>query len=233
MVVLVTASPCFSRPRETLWKPCAESIRKSQRLSRMSTTGRTALCWAASIRCSGAKATLWTGSAVVALKFRPAPFIRLIPFRLRSFMKKAIELADLTGKETVVDAYCGTGTIGMIAQKKRERYSVWNPTRTQCGRGRQCESKRCENIRFYREDAGSFLQSCAADNMPVDVVLMDPPRAGSSEEFLDAVAKIGPSASYMYPAIRRRWSATVPIWKNRATVQKKYGRWTCSHGRGR
>ena len=39
---------------------------------------------------------------------------------------------------------------------------------------------------------GIFLQSCAADNMPVDVVLMDPPRAGSSEEFLDAVAKIGP-----------------------------------------
>ena len=36
------------------------------------------------------------------------------------------------------------------------------------------------------------MQSCAADNMPVDVVLMDPPRAGSSEEFLDAVAKIGP-----------------------------------------
>ena len=49
-----------------------------------------------------------------------------------------------------------------------------------------------KNIRFYREDAGHFLQSCAADNMPVDVVLMDPPRAGSSEEFLDAVAKIGP-----------------------------------------
>lgn len=70
-----------------------------------------------------------------------------------------------------------------------------------------------KNIRFYREDAGHFLQSCAADNMPVDVVLMDPPRAGSSEEFLDAVAKSVQSASYMYPAIRRRWSATVPIWK--------------------
>ena len=49
-----------------------------------------------------------------------------------------------------------------------------------------------KNIRFYREDAGHFLQSCAADNMPVDVVLMDPPRAGSDEAFLSSVVTLAP-----------------------------------------
>ena len=47
-----------------------------------------------------------------------------------------------------------------------------------------------KNIRFYRDDAGRFLQGCAADGIGVDVLLMDPPRAGSSEEFLNAAAMI-------------------------------------------
>ena len=47
-------------------------------------------------------------------------------------------------------------------------------------------------IRFYRDDAGRFLQGCAADGIGVDVLLMDPPRAGSSEEFLNAAAMIRP-----------------------------------------
>lgn len=87
MVVLVTASPVFPSKRnfvEALRREHPEITTVVQNVN----DGRTALCWAASIRCSGAKATLWTGSAVVALRFRPAPFIRSIPFRLRSFMKK-------------------------------------------------------------------------------------------------------------------------------------------------
>ena len=85
------------------------------------------------------------------------------------------------------------GTIGMIAAKKAGKvFGVEsNPDAVRDAVG-NAKANDVKNIRFYREDAGHFLQSCAADNMPVDVVLMDPPRAGSSEEFLDAVAKIGP-----------------------------------------
>ena len=82
---------------------------------------------------------------------------------------------------------------GMIAAKKAGKvFGVEsNPDAVRDAVG-NAKANDVKNIRFYREDAGHFLQSCAADNMPVDVVLMDPPRAGSSEEFLDAVAKIGP-----------------------------------------
>ena len=128
-----------------------------------------------------------------SFKISPGSFYQVNPIQAQKLYEKAIELADLTGKETVVDAYCGTGTIGMIAAKKAGKvFGVEsNPDAVRDAVG-NAKANDVKNIRFYREDAGHFLQSCAADNMPVDVVLMDPPRAGSSEEFLDAVAKIGP-----------------------------------------
>lgn len=126
-------------------------------------------------------------------RISPKSFYQVNPVQTEILYGKALEYAGLTGKETVVDAYCGTGTIGMIAAKKAGKvFGVEsNPDAVRDAVG-NAKANDVKNIRFYREDAGHFLQSCAADNMPVDVVLMDPPRAGSSEEFLDAVAKIGP-----------------------------------------
>ena len=49
-----------------------------------------------------------------------------------------------------------------------------------------------KNIRFYRDDAGRFFKALAEEKSAVDVVLMDPPRAGSSREFLEALGALGP-----------------------------------------
>ncbi len=51
---------------------------------------------------------------------------------------------------------------------------------------------RIDNIRFYQNDAGKFLLEMAEEKASLDVLLMDPPRSGSSEAFLNAVGKIGP-----------------------------------------
>ena len=48
------------------------------------------------------------------------------------------------------------------------------------------------NIEFYQNDAGKFLVEMAQQDAKVDVVLMDPPRSGSSEEFLNSVARLAP-----------------------------------------
>ena len=65
------------------------------------------------------------------------------------------------------------------------------------------------------------MQSCAADNMPVDVVLMDRRAPEAVKNFWMRLQKSVQSASYMYPAIRRRWSATVPIWKKQGYRAKE------------
>ena len=107
--------------------------------------------------------------------------------------KKAIRLADLKGKEKVLDAYCGIGTIGMIASKQAKevigvelnRDAVRDAIGNAKGNG-------VKNIRFYQADAGAFMVSMAEQGEKMDVVFMDPPRAGSDEAFLQSVVKLAP-----------------------------------------
>ena len=106
---------------------------------------------------------------------------------------KAAEYARLTGKETVVDAYCGIGTIalavageagkviGVELNKDAVRDAVANARINQI-----------KNLDFYQNDAGRFLTQMAEAGEKVDVVFMDPPRSGSTEEFLDALIRIRP-----------------------------------------
>ena len=106
---------------------------------------------------------------------------------------KAIELAQLTGKERVIDAYCGIGTIGMIASGKAEEVigvelnrdaikdAIYNAKKNQV-----------KNIQFYANDAGKFMLEMAEQGEKADVVLMDPPRAGSTEEFMASVVTLNP-----------------------------------------
>lgn len=107
--------------------------------------------------------------------------------------EKAIELAALTGKERVIDAYCGIGTIGIIASKKAGEVigvelnkdavkdAIYNAKRNQV-----------KNIRFYANDAGKFMVGMAQSGEKADVVFMDPPRAGSTEEFMSSVITLNP-----------------------------------------
>ncbi len=192
MVVLVTASPVFPSKRNFV-----EALRREH--PEITTVVQNINDRTDSLVLGSKYQVLWGKGYIVdrlcgcSFKISPGSFYQVNPIQAQKLYEKAIELADLTGKETVVDAYCGTGTIGMIAAKKAGKvFGVEsNPDAVRDAVG-NAKANDVKNIRFYREDAGHFLQSCAADNMPVDVVLMDPPRAGSSEEFLDAVAKIGP-----------------------------------------
>ncbi|MFR6589075.1 MAG: hypothetical protein ACLURV_01420 [Gallintestinimicrobium sp.] len=76
-----------------------------------------------------------------------------------------------------------------------------------------------KNIRFYERMQGIFCRVVQLTTCRSMLFSMDPPRAEAVKNFWMRLKSVQ-SASYMYPAIRRRWSATVPIWKNRATVQR-------------
>ena len=121
-------------------------------------------------------------------------FYQVNPVQTEVLYKKAIKLAGLTGKETVIDAYCGIGTIGIIAagsagnvlgielNKDAVRDAISN-----------AKANGVKNIRFYCGDAGEFMEQMAADGEKTDVVFLDPPRSGSTEKFINSVAKLGPA----------------------------------------
>lgn len=143
--------------------------------------------------------------------------------------RKAIELANFTGTEHAIDAYCGTGTIGLVAASMgAARVTGVDSVASAIRDARQnARHNGVDNAEFVTADAGAFLRELAADaasgrvaapvtpapapvaapaaapapagavpdaapgREPV-VLLMDPPRAGSTEEFLSAAVRLAP-----------------------------------------
>lgn len=126
-------------------------------------------------------------------RISPKSFYQVNPVQTELLYGKAMEYAGLTGKETVVDAYCGTGTIGIIAaDHARKVIGVElnkDAVKDACMNAKQ---NQVNNISFYQNDAGVFLVGMAAQKEKVDVVFMDPPRSGSSEAFLHSVCTMLP-----------------------------------------
>ncbi|MBQ6655594.1 MAG: 23S rRNA (uracil(1939)-C(5))-methyltransferase RlmD [Erysipelotrichaceae bacterium] len=105
----------------------------------------------------------------------------------------ATEMAQLEKSDTVIDAYCGIGTIGIsVADKVKQVLAV--EINKQAIRDARVNAKLndVENIRFSAMDAGKFMRKLAYEKTPVDVVIMDPARAGADEPFLSSLVKLKP-----------------------------------------
>ncbi|WP_058306359.1 23S rRNA (uracil(1939)-C(5))-methyltransferase RlmD [Gracilibacillus massiliensis] len=120
-------------------------------------------------------------------------FYQINPVQTEKLYSKAIEMAQLTGKETVIDAYCGIGTIGLIASQKAGKV-IGIELNKDAVRDAIRNSKRngVKNARFHQGDSGEFMMEMAARGEKADVVIMDPPRSGSDKAFLSSVVQLKP-----------------------------------------
>ena len=107
--------------------------------------------------------------------------------------KKALELAKLTGRETVIDAYCGIGTIGLCAAPLAKQVIgvERNPAAVKDASANARRNK-IANARFVCADATEWMAAAAGEGLHPDVVFLDPPRAGSTPECIAAVNKMKP-----------------------------------------
>ncbi len=106
---------------------------------------------------------------------------------------KAISFAGLKKTDTVIDAYCGIGTIGLtMAEHVREVLGVEINKTAIKDAIKNAKINNCDNITFICDDAGKYMQKLAYDKKKIDVVIMDPPRSGSDEKFLSSLVKLGP-----------------------------------------
>jgi 23S rRNA (uracil1939-C5)-methyltransferase len=106
---------------------------------------------------------------------------------------KVIEFAGLTGEELVLDAYCGVGTIGMVVANRAKKV-IGVEINADAVKDARINARRNDisNISFVCADASDYMVGLAKEGVGVDVVLMDPPRDGSDERFLDAILKLKP-----------------------------------------
>ena len=107
--------------------------------------------------------------------------------------QKAVEFADLTGEETLLDLYCGAGTITQVMAKhcKRAIGAEIVPEAIENAKKSAAENG-VENVEFFCGDAKAVAEKFAADGLCPDVICVDPPRKGLAPEVVDSVCAMSP-----------------------------------------
>lgn len=105
----------------------------------------------------------------------------------------AVEYADLSGNEKVVDAYSGIGTMTLaLAEEAKEVHGVEIVSQAIENAKENAAANGIENVTFEVGDAGDWLVRKAKEGLTVDVVVVDPPRKGLAPAFIDAVLTMKP-----------------------------------------
>lgn len=192
MVVLVSGTPLFPKKDEFLKELLAKHSEITTVIHNIN-GARTSLVL-------GERETVLYGSGYIedilcgkTFRISAKSFYQINPVQTEVLYNTAIEFAGLTGKERVLDAYCGTGTIGIVAADKAKEV-IGVELNEQAVRDAKINAKLngTDNIRFFAADAGKFMVEAAKAKEKFDLVIMDPPRAGSDINFLKSVVTLGP-----------------------------------------
>lgn len=120
-------------------------------------------------------------------------FYQINPTATEILYTKALEYAGLSGNETVIDLYCGTGTIGILASKKAKQvYGIEIVADAVKDAELNAKVNHADNIEFFTADANAGAQILIKRKVKPDVVIVDPPRKGCSKDTLDAIIKMSP-----------------------------------------
>ena len=126
-------------------------------------------------------------------KISPKSFYQVNPVQTEVLYKTAIDMADLKEDEIALDCYCGVGTIGIIASPHvKEVISVELNKDAVKDAILNAKINEIKNITFYENDATRFMQQMAESGDKVDLVFMDPPRSGSTPEFISSMIALSP-----------------------------------------
>lgn len=192
MVVLVTASPVF--PSKNNFVKALRKVHPEITTVIQNVNGR------GTSMVLGEKEHILYGKGYIedvlcgcTFRISSKSFYQINPIQTEHLYEKAIALAKLSGKEKVIDAYCGIGTIGLIASNKAKEV-IGVELNKDAVKDAIFNAKRndIKNVRFYCEDASKFMVKMAEHGESADVVFLDPPRSGSTETFIDSLAMMAP-----------------------------------------
>lgn len=126
-------------------------------------------------------------------RISPSSFYQVNKRQTEVLYNTAIKLANLNKNETLIDAYCGTGTIGLVASKY-----VKNVIGVELNESAIKDAiinkkiNKVDNIDFICDDAGRFMNYLASKKTHIDAVIMDPPRSGSDIKFMRSMVSMNP-----------------------------------------
>jgi 23S rRNA (uracil1939-C5)-methyltransferase len=143
--------------------------------------------------------TLWGSDyimdAIGDLKFKISPmsFYQINPIQTETLYNKTLEYADLTGRETVIDAYCGIGTISLFLARKAARiYGVEVIPQAIEDAKENARINGIENAEFLTGESEAVIPRLSKLGVKADVVVVDPPRKGCDERLLQTIVDMSP-----------------------------------------
>ncbi len=120
-------------------------------------------------------------------------FYQVNPDQTKVLYGKALEYADLSGEETVIDAYCGIGTISLfLAQKARKVYGVEIVPEAIEDAKRNAELNGIVNAEFAVGESETVIPQWYESGVRADVLVVDPPRKGCDEALLQTIIEMKP-----------------------------------------
>lgn len=126
-------------------------------------------------------------------KISSKSFYQINPYQTEVLYNSALNNAALKPNETILDAYSGVGTIGLIASSKVKKVlSVEIEKSATIDAQFNAKINNIKNVSFFNDDASNFIVNLANRKEHMDAIIMDPPRSGSDERFLKAVLKLMP-----------------------------------------
>ncbi len=192
MVILVTGSYVFPRKRDFI-----RSLLKKQ--PQITTIVQSVNNRHTSMVLSD-KFEVWYGKGYIEDKLNdlffhisPASFYQVNSKQVVKLYDCAIKAAKLQKNEIIMDAYCGTGTIGLSLAKAVKKVIGVELNKDAIRDAKiNAKSNQITNADFICADAGNYMQKIANEKEKIDVVIMDPPRAGADNKFLNALVKLKP-----------------------------------------
>jgi 23S rRNA (uracil1939-C5)-methyltransferase len=129
----------------------------------------------------------------VKFAISPRSFFQVNPVQTEVLYGKALEYAGLTGEETVVDAYCGIGTISLfLARQARQVYGVEIVPEAIEDARVNAELNGIRNVQFEAGRAEDLLPAWQRAGLRPDVVVVDPPRKGCDASLLETLLALQP-----------------------------------------
>ena len=129
---------------------------------------------------------------ILGLKFNISSqsFFQVNPIQVQKLYQLAIDFAHISKKDSVLDAYAGVCTIGLLASKYAKEVTSVEVVKSAVINGKNnAKMNGITNINIVEADCTEYINN----NLPkFDVVIMDPPRKGSTPEFLSALLRIKP-----------------------------------------
>ncbi len=192
MVVLITRTPDIPNRRKLVEKIVKE-VPGIKSVIQNVNTKRTNVIFGEQTNVLWGEEVIYDCIGDVKFAISARSFYQVNPEQTKVLYDKALEYAGLNGEETVIDAYCGIGTISLfLAQRANKVFGVEIVPEAIEDARRNAELNGITNVEFAVGEAETVIPQWYEQGVRADVLVVDPPRKGCDETLLQTIIEMKP-----------------------------------------